>query len=68
MASSNPREAPYQVLNDWDLAALEKQVNQAIVNGWQPLGGIAVIGNVMEDGEISTYYYQAMTKPAAEAI
>jgi hypothetical protein len=32
----------YAILENTDSAKLQEQVNKAIKNGWQPLGGVAV--------------------------
>jgi len=48
----------YTVIFDTKLERLIDQVNQAIQEGWRPLGGIAVTN----EGLIFFYYYQAMAR------
>lgn len=57
----------YAVVSDDSLAGLAKEVNQYIVDGWLPLGGISStkVGESLH-GEVSFHYLQAMIKEEPE--
>ena len=49
-----PQIVKYKIVLGGSVAELEKRVNEAIAEGWQPLGGVA-------DGQ-EGWVYQAMVK------
>lgn len=57
----------YQVITDKDPVTLAANVNEAISQGWQPLGGINVVHYLVWDmiAEEVHEYTQAMVKPAS---
>lgn len=63
MIEPNGKElARYKIISTAGSVALEAAVNEAMANGWSPLGGVA-IDAVGPTGVINGYWiYQAMIK------
>ena len=60
----------YFVCNGQDIAKLHEAVNQAIKNGWQPFGGVAMImiREPNDPFEVASLFCQAVVKMAAEIV
>lgn len=51
----------YMILSDMDADLLEEAVNDALGQGWEPIGGVAV--HTIRDG---SQYHQALIKRETE--
>lgn len=54
-------KTPYKVLRETAIRLLEEKVNEAIAEGWEPVGGIAV--SVLQDAHgfaKGFWFYQAV--------
>jgi len=51
----------YRLLEAKDVEGLEQEVNEHIADGWQPLGGVAVVNS--QANTYAWWFYQAMVRP-----
>jgi Domain of unknown function (DUF1737) len=51
----------YRVIEAKDVEGLEQDVNEHIAEGWQPLGGVAVVNS--QANTYAWWFYQAMVRP-----
>jgi hypothetical protein len=50
----------YRIIEAKDTEALEQDVNEHIRDGWQPLGGVAVVNS--QANTYAWWFYQAMVR------
>lgn len=61
----------YKIFSSDSINGLEKEVNDAIKNGWHPQGGVMVTNWIYEGrngDELSWEFYQAMTRLSADTV
>jgi len=51
----------YRLLEAKDVEGLEQEVNEHIADGWQPLGGVAVVNS--QANTYAWWFYQAVIRP-----
>ena len=51
----------YRVIEAKDVEGLEQDVNEHLADGWQPLGGVAVVNS--QANTYAWWFYQAMVRP-----
>ena len=54
----------YRIVEAKDTEGLEQDVNEAIGEGWQPLGGICVVNS--QANTYAWWFYQAMVRASDE--
>jgi Domain of unknown function (DUF1737) len=55
----------YLIIESQDATKMQTKVNQAIIEGWQPLGGLSVVNSISSG---TWWYFQAVVHHGKESL